>query len=227
MASALQASGLSLRLWLLVGFICVLLPCPTLAQSATCSTLSPSNSVKPTVASGYKVALVATGLSSPRGIEFDTAGNLLVVEQGSGMIWLNFKDQGGECLSVGDKGNVIRDSDVRNPSPSFLTEYKKTPLTEHGICSSITASNSPQTGEPSTHLPLKLRGPGTITQTQRMLKTEKLSLQICEQTTTQLEHYCSLGRPMALSSSAGGAGRMSTSRLQLCHRATAKSEHSM
>src|SRR5271168_2796440 len=58
---------------------------PALVQSSSCSTtLTPANSVQPSVASGYRAQLIATGLSSPRSIQFDKAGNLLVVEQKNG-----------------------------------------------------------------------------------------------------------------------------------------------
>lgn len=51
--------------------------------------------------------LVATGLSKPRGIEFDTAGNLLVVEQGTGdLTALTLQDNGG-CVSVSDTNTVV------------------------------------------------------------------------------------------------------------------------
>ena len=44
------------------------------ALSACSTTLTPTMSIQPTVASGYQMALVATGLTKPRSIEFDSAG---------------------------------------------------------------------------------------------------------------------------------------------------------
>ena len=77
-------------------------------QTHSCSrALTPTNSIKPTIASGYHVALVATGLVKPRSIQFDTAGNLLVVQSGAGIISLAFLDDGGTCLSVKNKKTVI------------------------------------------------------------------------------------------------------------------------
>lgn len=112
MAHAFYRLSLGSYLIFLISLIFVALPLSAVAQSPTCSTLSPSNSVTPTVASGYQMALVATGLSRPRSIQFDTSGNLLVVEQGKGISWINFGDQGGACLTVGDRGSVIDDDSV-------------------------------------------------------------------------------------------------------------------
>ena len=87
---------------------------PAFAQSSKCSTtLTPTNSVKPSVASGYHAQLIATGLSSPRSIEFDKAGNLLVVEQknGNGSVSaLTLQDNGGTCLSVTSHTTLVTQS---------------------------------------------------------------------------------------------------------------------
>ena len=83
------------------------------AQTSSCSTtLTPTNSVKPTVASGYRMALVATGLTKPRSIQFDTAGNLLVVQSGVGIANLAFQDNGGTCLTIKKVKTVISASAV-------------------------------------------------------------------------------------------------------------------
>lgn len=81
--------------------------------ASTCFTsLKPTNFIKPSVASGYEVALVATGLAKPRSIVFDTLGNLLVVQQGVGIVNLVFQDDGGTCLSVKSNRKVISNSDA-------------------------------------------------------------------------------------------------------------------
>lgn len=77
------------------------------ADSSCSTTLTPAKSVKPSVASGYQMALVATGLTKPRSIAFDTAGNLMVVESGAGITNLVLQDNGGTCISVKDKKVVI------------------------------------------------------------------------------------------------------------------------
>ena len=78
-------------------------------SSSSCSTtLTPTNSIKPSVASGYTAALVATGLTDPRSIEFDTSGNLLVVQAGAGIESLQLQDAGGTCIIVKSKKTVIQ-----------------------------------------------------------------------------------------------------------------------
>ena len=83
-----------------------------IAASTCSSSLKPNGSVKPSVASGYEVAVVATGLASPRSIAFDTLGNLLVVQQDVGIVNLVFQDDGGTCLSVKSNREVISNNDV-------------------------------------------------------------------------------------------------------------------
>ena len=95
----------------LLGFFLV----PALSQSSSsCSTtLTPTKSIKPSVASGYRAALVATGLTDPRSLQFDNAGNLLVVQQGAGIESLQLQDDGGTCVSVKSKKTVVQASAVR------------------------------------------------------------------------------------------------------------------
>lgn len=86
---------------------------PAWSASSSCSSsVTPSNGVKPSVASGYQVALVATGLTKPRSIQFDSLGNLLVVQDGAGVANLVFQDDGGTCLTVKSKRDVIKNNDV-------------------------------------------------------------------------------------------------------------------
>lgn len=83
------------------------------SSASSCSTtLSPKLSITPTVASGYHVALIATGLTKPRSIKFDSKGNLLVVQQGAGIANLALKDDGGICLSVSNMQIVVENSAV-------------------------------------------------------------------------------------------------------------------
>lgn len=93
--------------------LCAFLLSTSAFAASNCSTsLTPKNGVKPSVASGYQVALVATGLTKPRTIRFDSAGNLLVLQQGAGVANLVFQDGGGTCLSVKSKTDVIEDKNV-------------------------------------------------------------------------------------------------------------------
>ncbi|KAL9069475.1 MAG: hypothetical protein Q9161_005526 [Pseudevernia consocians] len=85
---------------------------PALGQSSSSctTTLTPTNSIKPSIASGYRAALVATGLTDPRSIEFDNVGNLLVIQAGVGIESLQLQDDGGTCVSVKSKKIVLQAS---------------------------------------------------------------------------------------------------------------------
>lgn len=101
------------RIFLAFTAILSILVYPVWSASSSCSTsVTPTNGLKPSVASGYQVALVATGLTNPRSIQFDTLGNLLVLQDGSGIANLVFQDDGGTCLSVKSTRDVIKYKDV-------------------------------------------------------------------------------------------------------------------
>ena len=92
----------------------LMVPAYGASSSSSCSgALTPTNSIKPSVASGYQMALVATGLTKPRSLQFDSAGNLLVVEAGSGIVNLAFQDNGGSCVSVKTSKTVVKSQGVR------------------------------------------------------------------------------------------------------------------
>ncbi|KAK6380133.1 hypothetical protein LTS17_005322 [Exophiala oligosperma] len=76
------------------------LPLSSLAQSSSSCGPVPSGAIKPSVASGFAVQVVATGLSKPRGLHFDNAGNLLVVEQGRGVVSAHTLNENEGCISV-------------------------------------------------------------------------------------------------------------------------------
>jgi len=79
-----------------------------LLTAAQSSCLSPSGSIRPSVASGYALQVVATGLSTPRGIAFDSAGHLLVVEQGTGAISSHVLNETNGCVTVSSSSTVVR-----------------------------------------------------------------------------------------------------------------------
>lgn len=92
------------------------------SSASSCSTtLTPTNSVRPSIASGYRMALVATGLTAPRSIQFDGSGNLLVVQKGKGIVALEFQDDGGTCLSVKTSTNVVENTAVSTPNHVHAT----------------------------------------------------------------------------------------------------------
>ena len=100
----------------------VIVPVVGQSSSSCSTTLTPTNSIKPSVASGYRAALVATGLTDPRSIEFDSSGNLLVVQAGAGVESLQLQDNGGTCVTVKSKKTVVQASSV---SP-FIQLYLET-----------------------------------------------------------------------------------------------------
>ena len=82
------------------------------SSAPTCSTtLTPKNAA-PSVASGWEARVVATGLTNPRGIIFDSSGHLLVVQQGKGIGSLSLTDNGGACVIAGQPSDVILDGTV-------------------------------------------------------------------------------------------------------------------
>jgi hypothetical protein len=90
------------------------------AQTTCTNSLTPSYPAA--VASGYQIGLVATGLARPRGIQFDKAGNLLVVEAprdgDTEISALGLNDGGGVCVREASRKTVVRGQGVREPFPS-------------------------------------------------------------------------------------------------------------
>ncbi|KAH0565242.1 hypothetical protein GP486_001370 [Trichoglossum hirsutum] len=104
---------------------------PVVAQSSTssCSVLKPSYSA-PSVASGYAAAPVATGLTKPRGIVFDSTGRILVLQQNKGIVGLTLNDGGGTCVNVKDKKTVVENE---NASHKIWSQYVFALFLNHGI----------------------------------------------------------------------------------------------
>lgn len=104
-------------LLILKPFLAVVATFYVASARATCSSsLEPSYSVS--VASGYQVALVATGLARPRGIHFDNAGHLLVVEAPRGgepgISALTLRDSGGVCVEQVNRKTVVSGQGVNH-----------------------------------------------------------------------------------------------------------------
>lgn len=78
----------------------------TNSSSGSCSSTLTASYAAPSVASGYAARLVATGLTSPRGIKFDTAGNLLVIEEEVGVTALRFEGNGA-CVNLVSQDTVV------------------------------------------------------------------------------------------------------------------------
>lgn len=84
----------------------------TVLAQASCPTSVTTKVPAPSVAPGYEGNLVATGLTRPRGIRFDRAGHLLVVDRGVGVKVLTLQDDGGSCVTVSDTKVLIANPDV-------------------------------------------------------------------------------------------------------------------
>ena len=81
------------------------------ASSSCSAELHPSYPA-PSVAPGYKAQLIAQNLTDPRGITFDSQGNLLVVEQLLGIVSLSIEDQGDNCLRVTKSKNLTQNTNL-------------------------------------------------------------------------------------------------------------------
>lgn len=68
----------------------------------------------PVAADGWSYRLVATELSRPRGILFDTEGALIVVDTGVGLVHLELEDQGRTCLRVRKKTVLLENEDLNH-----------------------------------------------------------------------------------------------------------------
>jgi glucose/arabinose dehydrogenase len=77
-----------------------------------CSVNLPPATTAPIVASGFTARVFANGLTKPRGMVFDTEGNLLVVQNGRGIIAIKLKDDGGSCVSAAGTQSVVADTSV-------------------------------------------------------------------------------------------------------------------
>ncbi|EHK25005.1 uncharacterized protein TRIVIDRAFT_190204 [Trichoderma virens Gv29-8] len=80
----------------------------------TCSNTLNVTYPAPVAASGWEFRLVANGLERPRGIAFDDAGGLLVVESGVGLTHLTLNDEGGTCLTVKSNKTLIANQNLNH-----------------------------------------------------------------------------------------------------------------
>ena len=73
---------------------------------------APTKGIKPVAAPGYHFSVVANGLTKPRSIQFDSAGNLLVLQAGKGIISLQLDDAGGACVWAASNQTVVSNTAV-------------------------------------------------------------------------------------------------------------------
>lgn len=88
-----------------------IIPAALSATTGCTSSLSSSHPA-PIVADGWSFSLVATGLTRPRSILFDSNGGLLVVQQGAGIVHLALTDGGDTCVEVAKKTSLVDSSAV-------------------------------------------------------------------------------------------------------------------
>ncbi|KAF2131436.1 soluble quino protein glucose dehydrogenase [Dothidotthia symphoricarpi CBS 119687] len=85
----------------------------TTSSASACSTIAALHAA-PSVAPGFRVQVVANGLTRPRGIQFDAAGGLLVVEQAVGITRLRLAGEGA-CVRVEGQGvRVVSDGSLNH-----------------------------------------------------------------------------------------------------------------
>ena len=118
-------------------------------SASSCSTtLTQTNSAKPSIISGHRVTLGATGPTTPRSIQFDSNENLLVVQQGKGIINIAFQDNGWTCLSV---KNVVENTGV---SIAIVSSMR---LSSRGLSTVRVPAAQPQHQAQSTRAPIGRR----------------------------------------------------------------------
>jgi glucose/arabinose dehydrogenase len=78
-------------------------PCP--------SSIAPAHGA-PSVAPGFRVQVVANNLRDPRSLQFDSAGGLLVVEQGHGISRLTLTGDGACVRQTGATQSVVENDKV-------------------------------------------------------------------------------------------------------------------
>lgn len=84
------------------------------SAQASCSTSVAAKYPAPSVAPGYQARLVASNLTKPRGLTFDSQGHLLVVEQQSGVVALTLHDDGGTCVTEASRKVVSNDTSLNH-----------------------------------------------------------------------------------------------------------------
>jgi hypothetical protein len=89
--------------------------------ATTCPALQPMHPVS--VATGYTYQTVANGILGARGVIFDSAGHLLVLQRGTGVVALTLKDGGGACVTLVSSKVILANPAVSNRLHSSLAMF--------------------------------------------------------------------------------------------------------
>ena len=107
---SVMASLFPLKSFTILALTSALLLSPALAQT-TCATISPKYA--PVVTAGYTAKVLMNGLTAPRGMLFDSQGNLLIVEQGgAGVRLVKLTHGDGINVCVASSKQLINDPSV-------------------------------------------------------------------------------------------------------------------
>lgn len=83
-------------------------------QAQVCTTTVSGNIPAPSTAPGIVARVVSADLKHPRGIIFDSAGHLLVVDVGVGVKALTLQDDGGTCVYASSTQLVVNDTTLNH-----------------------------------------------------------------------------------------------------------------
>ena len=97
---------------LAVGAVCLAVLVLLVTGQACEDNPAPRNGINPVAAPGYHFSVVANGLTKPRSIQFDNAGNLLVLQAGKGIESLQLADAGGKCVWAASKETLVSNTAV-------------------------------------------------------------------------------------------------------------------
>jgi len=128
----------------LLATACLFLHAPAIHAQQCSGNPTPTNSIQTSLAAGYAAQVVATGLTAPRSVEFDSNGNLLVLEQARGLSSHVLKDNGGVCVTFQSSKDLILNSNVSCASSRVSSAVELTCI------SSRMASPFQQTNRQST-----------------------------------------------------------------------------
>jgi len=108
-----------------------------LASTATAQTcLTPTSRFNPQMATGWTANLLINGLKAPRTMVFDQLGNMLVLEQGTGVKQIKFAAPGCDYVCAVSSQTVLTDPTVSAILPLVLPRdnmaYERAQLT-HGL----------------------------------------------------------------------------------------------